>query len=577
MPCDQYEKLTRNYLTNLNICVQITIGGFFEMKSLLKIIKYMVCICGILFIFSCNTISENTNVSNPEDPHGQFILGQRFYNELNYTQAVYWWQKAAEQGHAEAQYNLGLCFAREHGVVQDYEQAMSWFRKASEQEFALASYNIGLCYSRGFGVETDTEQMLYWYQKTAEQGLADAQYFLALTYMYGFSITENRLGSFIYSEQNNDLVVLWLRKAAEQGHTDAQHTLGVFYANGTGVEEDQEMAFFWYKEAAEQGYEQSQIVVGERYYQGRGVDQNYEQAIYWWIKAGEQGNFTIQNNLFVYFRDVAQDNRQAAYWLRKCAEQGSPEAQQLLSEWYSQGIGVGQNITQALYWRQQSEFGDSIHNRRANPDALNWDIEALDTARDTFYLSLFEKDFILEMNKVRTDPKKYARLYIEPLLDYYYGANRLESGWLIETNEGISAVNDCIVFLNRANNLGLLYPEIGLFLAAQDHINDQGYTGQIGHEGSNRSTPDGRMRRHGTFGTLWAFGENIYYTTSRVITARDIVIIFLINDGVPDRGHRLNIMNRVFVQTGVSVGSGLDQELFDTMCVITYAYGFSSN
>ena len=55
---------------------------------------------------------------------------------------------------------------------------------------------------------------------------------------------------------------------------------------------------------------------------------------------------------------------------------------------------------------------------RADPDAANWDIAALDTAADVDYLSPAEKDVILEMNKVRVDPKKYAELYIQPILQY---------------------------------------------------------------------------------------------------------------------------------------------------------------
>jgi len=53
-------------------------------------------------------------------------------------------------------------------------------------------------------------------------------------------------------------------------------------------------------------------------------------------------------------------------------------------------------------------------NRRGDPDATNWDISALDTAAETDYLSPAEKDVILEMNKARADPKKYAELYLNP-------------------------------------------------------------------------------------------------------------------------------------------------------------------
>jgi hypothetical protein len=55
-------------------------------------------------------------------------------------------------------------------------------------------------------------------------------------------------------------------------------------------------------------------------------------------------------------------------------------------------------------------------NRRGDPDSANWDIASLDTAANVDYLTGFEKDVILEMNKARSDPKKYAELYIRPTL-----------------------------------------------------------------------------------------------------------------------------------------------------------------
>jgi hypothetical protein len=91
-------------------------------------------------------------------------------------------------------------------------------------------------------------------------------------------------------------------------------------------------------------------------------------------------------------------------------------------------------------------------NRRADPDASNWDIALLDTAANVDYLTGIEKDVILEMNKVRTDPKKYAQLYIQPRLRYYSGKNYSVPGQItIVTQEGTTAVNGCITALNRAN------------------------------------------------------------------------------------------------------------------------------
>jgi hypothetical protein len=48
----------------------------------------------------------------------------------DYKQAVYWYRKAAKQGHANAQYNLGEKYARGEGVLQDNKKAYMWFNLA---------------------------------------------------------------------------------------------------------------------------------------------------------------------------------------------------------------------------------------------------------------------------------------------------------------------------------------------------------------------------------------------------------------------------------------------------------------
>ena len=48
------------------------------------------------------------------------------------------YRKAAEQGDAKAQYNLGVCYANGDGVQKNLKQAVFWYRKAAEQGNAFA-------------------------------------------------------------------------------------------------------------------------------------------------------------------------------------------------------------------------------------------------------------------------------------------------------------------------------------------------------------------------------------------------------------------------------------------------------
>jgi len=155
-------------------------------------------------------------------------------------------------------------------------------------------------------------------------------------------------------------------------------------------------------------------------------------------------------------------------------------------------------------------------------------------------------------------------------LRYYNGNLYQRPGQItIRTQEGRRAVESCISALSRAAKVPVLMPELGLSLGAKDHSIDQGKSGRTGHDGSDRSTPFTRIQRYGK-GYTYA-GENIAYGTA---TGRDIVIQLLVDDGVPSRGHRTNIMNRNFTQTGVSAGV---HPQYRTICVIVYANGYVSN
>ena len=79
---------------------------------------------------------------NPSTPEDDYKKGQDFYNKKDYTQAVVWFRKAAEQGHSNAQNYLGFCYRNGYGISQDNNQAKYWWRKAAEKGSADAKNNL---------------------------------------------------------------------------------------------------------------------------------------------------------------------------------------------------------------------------------------------------------------------------------------------------------------------------------------------------------------------------------------------------------------------------------------------------
>ena len=85
----------------------------------------------------------------------------------SYTEAVYWYEKAAVQGNRDAQYNLAVAYAFGEGVEQDLIKASTWYRRAADQGHIVAQYSLGISYIYGEGVNQDLVQAFEWIKKSA--------------------------------------------------------------------------------------------------------------------------------------------------------------------------------------------------------------------------------------------------------------------------------------------------------------------------------------------------------------------------------------------------------------------------
>jgi len=82
--------------------------------------------------------------------------------EQDPKQAAYWYEKAAEQGHPEAQYNLARLYATGQGVPRDQGQALHWVRAAASQGYAPAQARFGMRYATGNGIVQDHRLAYFW-------------------------------------------------------------------------------------------------------------------------------------------------------------------------------------------------------------------------------------------------------------------------------------------------------------------------------------------------------------------------------------------------------------------------------
>jgi TPR repeat protein len=52
-------------------------------------------------------------------------------------------------------------------MERNLENAYRWYRKAAEDGLAYGQFNLGRCYGNGWGAAKDLSQAAFWYQRCA--------------------------------------------------------------------------------------------------------------------------------------------------------------------------------------------------------------------------------------------------------------------------------------------------------------------------------------------------------------------------------------------------------------------------
>jgi len=234
-----------------------------------------------------------------------------------------------------AREELGRRFEQGDGVTKDYVEAAKWYQKAAEQNYAPAQYNLGAMYQNGGGVTQDVIEAFKWFYLAAAQGNADAA--TNRDNLAG-ALTPNqetesswRIALFQIRFKNaaSPADIPTLKRSAEQGDGQAQTALGWLYCSGSAVPQNYAEAVNWWRKAADQGLATAQNRVGMMYFLGYGVPQSYSEAFKWFFKVAQQGKAVGQYNVgeaFEYGLGVPHDDVAAYTWYSLAALQGYSDA-----------------------------------------------------------------------------------------------------------------------------------------------------------------------------------------------------------------------------------------------------------
>lgn len=194
------------------------------------------------------------------------------------TEAVLWYERAAVQNNAEAQYSLANCYASGEGTQQNFGKALYWYEKATANGNAEAANTLGCYYYYGKGTAKIPEKAVELFLMSAQAGNSDAQYNYGECCYNGISMLKNPAEA-----------VVWYKKSASQGNPYAQYSLGWCHYFGEGVMQDYNTAKRLFELSAMQRNPYAQLALGYCYLNGQGTDRNFAKASQWFSKSASRG------------------------------------------------------------------------------------------------------------------------------------------------------------------------------------------------------------------------------------------------------------------------------------------------
>ncbi len=329
--------------------------------------------------FHQQLIKSTLDQANAEDTDAQYLMATLFQSgqglTKNQDKALSWYQKAANLGHAQAQYALAkaLVASKQADLLP---QALHWFEQAAQQGHQQASTSSVALLARQDNVDLSQAQEAWrWLYHGMQNGDAKGQYNLATALnehllhlttsdidvaswlknaaLAGLTPAQNDYAVHLILVQHDTMqAIKWLHKAAVS-NAHAQFNLGFIYARGDGVTPDDENAIRWWRLADKNGSARAKMMLGLFYDLGRGVGRSEKQAVTWYQKAAALGDVNALYNLAVLFyngRGIDRDFTKAAKYLKMLAQTNNTDAQNMYGSLFLEGQGVAYAPKTAVSW-----------------------------------------------------------------------------------------------------------------------------------------------------------------------------------------------------------------------------------
>ena len=196
------------------------------------------------------------------------------------------YEKACDNGDAEACTQLGVMYATGKGVALNIPRAVEFYRKACDGGSAVGCTNLGYMYATGKGVPQDNVRAAAYYKRGCDGGNGGGCTNLGFMYENGNGV-----------DQDNGLATDYYQKGCDGGDAIGCSNLGYMYENGRGVRQDYGRSIEYYKRGCDGGNGRGCGNLGWMYYQGHGTVADQGRGRKLMKKACKMGNEWSCNKL----------------------------------------------------------------------------------------------------------------------------------------------------------------------------------------------------------------------------------------------------------------------------------------
>lgn len=334
----------------------------------------------------------------PDDYYEQGIeyltKGSKHNEKATLHKAALAFQKAAKQGHGNAQYQLAKLYKQGIGVKQNDQMHRQWLAKAADAGVRSAIrdlevlqahrvpvtskdatkdpdklYALAMKYYNGEGVPMDQGKAASLLTEAANQNQADAQYQLGVMYRAGIGVAKDydKAKHWLQKAYQNEIASAQLAlKAMDQEKQQSADAVAVSM-NAKKQNDDpltsqliakQSSPIYPFLKDAREGDAAAQFKLGMTFLKGGdGIERDVDEALKWLKSSARNNNIAATLKLgMLYYKgiDVERDYRSAADWMEKAAKSGNANAQYMMGNFYRKGLGVDKNNTTAIKWYRKA-------------------------------------------------------------------------------------------------------------------------------------------------------------------------------------------------------------------------------